>query len=342
MNAFFLRSIPERYHDLEILSQRLRSGGANTVITRLPRKNGDIHAATLTNLIFLSHQNGLRVYVVLPTRFDRRALVSHPEWEDIRYDPRTGKLHPDGSLDLANPEAVMFLVQRVKEVAAFSVDGILLDEDFGFGITDGMGSSMLKEFTRRYGSPFDARKVFEKISTEISDADINAFDKSFWQWSELKKDVIANSVLELSRACRGVQGMIKFGIPLRTPGGETPQLSLARFSYDMKALKKLDVDFYWAELRSAEDAVWKGGKSYNKDLEYFSRMVKSVSSVQKEQEKNIIVIPATASGKALPMFALEEITFLVQMEGKTTGIAYLMDQTAVPSDTLTKKLFKRE
>lgn len=341
VNAFFLQSIPKRYHDLAILTQRLKSGGANTVIVRPLRKNGTVDAAALTNLTFLSHQAGLRIYVVLPTRLDNSVLETHPEWEDIRYDLGSGTLQASGSMDLANPQVVAHLVKRFKEVAAFSVDGILLDEDFRYESTEGMSSSILSAFTQKYGATFATRKVFAKASPEITDSEIGAFDKSFWQWSELKRDAVVNAAQELGKACRAVQGTIKFGIPLHVPGGETPPQALARFAYDMNAFRKLAVDFYWLELRSVE-GKGQGGRSYKKNFEHFSRLVKSASTMQKDPATMIITVPATASGKVLPLFEIEDTTALAQQAGKTVGIAYSLEQTAVPPAALTKKLFKRE
>jgi hypothetical protein len=341
VNAFFLRSIPWRYHDIEILFQRLKSGGANTIIARPLKKNGNIDAASLTNLIFISHMAGLRVYVVLPTRLDRRVLETHPAWEEIRYDLESGTLQATGLLNLANPQVVAHLVKRFKDVAAFSVDGILLDEDFVYESTEGMSPPLLREYTRIYGSPFAARKVFAKASPAITDSDIKDFDKSFWQWSELKRDAMVNAAQEIGKACRAVQGEIQFGIPLHVPGGETPQQALARFAYDMKAFRNLAIDFYWFELRSAEGAG-QGGRSYKKDLELFSRLVKSATAMQSDPAKMIIAIPATASRKVLPLFEIEDTTALAKQAGETTGIAYLMEQAAVPPPALTNKLFERQ
>jgi hypothetical protein len=340
VDAFFLRSIPERYRDLEILAQRLKSGGANTVIARPLRKNGTIDTAALTNLIFLSHQAGLRIYVILPTRLDSSALKTHPDWEDIRYDLGSGTLQVTGSLDLANPQVVAHLVKRFKEVAAFSVDGILFDHDFRYESTEGMSTSILKEYTRKYGVKFVARKAFAKVSSAITEMDSGTFDKSFWQWSELKRDVVVSAAQEIGKGCRAVQGAIKLGIPLHVPGGETPQLALARFSYDMNAFRKIDVDFYWFELRSSEGEDH-GGRSYKKNFEHFSRLVKAASTMQKDPAKMIVAIPATESGKVLPLFEIEDTTALAKQAGKT-GLAYIVEQTAVPPAALTKKLFKRE
>jgi hypothetical protein len=340
MNAFFIQSIPERYLDLEKLFPLLKAGGANTVIARPLRMKGNIDTAALTNLIFLAHQAGMKIYVVLPTRLDNSALETHSDWEDVRYDLESGRLKATGSLDLANPQVVAHLVKRFKEVAAFSVDGILLDEDFRYDITDGVGSFILKEYTRKYGTAFAVKKVFAKVSSAITEIDSGTLDKSFWQWSEIKRDVVVNTAQELFKACRAVQGTVKFGIPLHVPGGETPPQALARFAYDMNAFTMNDVDFYWFELRTI-DGERKGGGSYKKNFEHFSRLVKSASTMQKDPAKIIIAIPATASGKVLPIFEIEDTTALALQAGKT-GIAFIMEQTAVPPAALTIKLFKRE
>lgn len=340
VNAFFLQSIPARYHDLEILFQRLKPCGANTVIARLPVKNGAIDAASLTNLTFLSHQAGLRIYVVLPTRLDNHALEKHPEWEDFRYDLRSGNLQPTGSMDLANPQVVAHLVKRFKEVAAFSIDGILLDEDFRYDRMEGMSAAIRSAYLRKYGTTLSAKKVFENVSAETAETSGVSFGASFWQWSELKRDAVVNAARELGKACRAVQRTIKFGIPLHVPGGETPQLALARFAYDMNAFRKLDIDFYWFELRS--NGKGQGGRSYKKDFEQFSRRVKASSAMEQNPAKIIVVVPATVSGRVLPLFEIEDTTALARQTGKTTGIAYLIEHTAIPPAALTRKLFRSE
>ncbi len=343
VNAFFLRSIPERYHDLEILFQRLKPGGANTVIARPRVKNGVIDAASLANLIFLSHQAGLQVYVVLPTRLDERALEKHPEWEDVRYDLQSGSLQPAGSMDLANPQVVAHLVKGFKELAAFSVDGILLDEDFRYELTEGMGPSILNEYIRKYGTALPSKKVFANVPAETEITDIRGvpFDASFWQWSELKRDALVNVAQELGKACRAVQRTIKFGVPLHVPGGETPQQALARFGYDMNAFGRLDIDFYWFELRSSNGAG-RGGRSYKKDFEQFSRMVKAGSAMEKDSAKIIVAVPAAVSGRVLPLFEIEDTTELAKQAGKNTGIAFLIEHTTIPPAAFTRKLFRSE
>jgi hypothetical protein len=283
----------------------------------------------------------LRIYVVLPTRHDSRVLETHPAWRDIRYDLESGTLQATGLLDLANPQVVTHLVKRFKEVAAFSVDGILFDEDFSYKSTEGMSASLLKKYNLKFGSTFFARKVFAKVSPDITDREIEVFDKSFWQWSELKRDAMVNAAQEIGKACRAVQGDIKFGIPLHVPGGETQQQALARFAYDMKAFRKLAIDFYWFELRAAEGER-QGGRNYKKNFEYFSRLAKSASTMQNDPAKMIVAIPATMAGKVLPLFDIEDATALAKQAGKTTGIAYIMEQTAVPPPALTNKLFRRQ
>jgi hypothetical protein len=340
VNAFYLHSVPERYLDLEKLFPLLKSGGANTIIVRPRRNNGNIDAAALTNLTFLAHQAGMKIYAVLPTRLDNSVLKKNSDWEDVRYDFGSGGLKDTGRLDLSNPQVVAHLVKRFTEVAAFSVDGILLDEDFRYEIGDGLSSYILKEYARKYGSTFAPKKVFAKVSSATTEIDSGTFDASFWQWSDLKKNAIVNAAQELSKACRAVQGTVKFGLPLHVPGGETPPQALARFAYDMNAFRTLDIDFYWFEFRAFDGEI-KGGGSYKKNFEYYSRMVKSASTMLKDPAKMIIVIPSTSSGKVLPIFEIEDTTALARQAGKP-GIAYLMEQTAVPPAALTTKLFKRE
>ena len=104
------------------------------------------------NIVYLAHQAGLRIYFILPVRNIPTVLADHPSWEDMRYDLQSGTTQPTGRLNLFNQEVVAYLSALFKDLASYSIDGILLGEDFYYSETEGMQSNALEDYKNRYNA----------------------------------------------------------------------------------------------------------------------------------------------------------------------------------------------
>jgi len=341
INAFFLNTAPTDYVQLEKLFLALKKDGANTIILKPEFKQGRINRPLLTNEVFIAHQFGLRLFLILPTRGNGALLADHPDWEDLRYELKSGSLQRTGRVDLFQQQAVQAVSALYKDVAAYSVDGILLSEDFYYGATEGMSSPALAAYKRITGTSFDERDVFGKAAAAGKIQDVEELGVRFWNWTELKKDALLNLFRAIVKAAWSANPKVKIGIPLHVEGLITPKDELARFGYDMNRFRRMNVDYYWMavphrDIRAQQDL------SYNKSMEILSRIVNAATTIMKDQSRSIIAVQTTdQSGKILPLSEIEEATGMIKQAGEP-GIAFMINaDTTLPAE-FTQKTFRRK
>jgi hypothetical protein len=197
-NAFFLSAVPADYAKLEKYFAALKDGGANTVIIG-PLAGGVPDGDALPNIVYLAHASGLRIYFVLPTRGWPGALREHPEWEDMRYDLNSGTLQATGRLDLFQPEAVDYLVKLYRDVASYSIDGILFGEDFYYRDTEGMSAAALEEYKKRFTNALIPGKAIVRVGSTGNGPEVLEYGEGFREWTELKKERLAGALQSIDR-----------------------------------------------------------------------------------------------------------------------------------------------
>ncbi len=341
VNAFYLSAVPTDYEKMKKLFLSLRNGGANTIILRPIMEKGRINKTALTNNVFLAHQAGLAIFVILPTRGMEAALAEHPDWEDVRYDPGSGTLQPTGKLDLFNPYAIVYIADFFKDIAAYSVDGIFIDKDFYYRDTEGMSPTALEKYKKKFGSPLNPRRVFAKIDNDSGAHRIQDYGKGFWNWTGLKRDRLMLLLRNVMQSSRAANKKVKIGIPLHVPGFTQVEEQLAWFSYDMDAFKKMTIDLYWIAIPHREIREQQN-LSYQKSMEVLSRTVKSVKNMMGDPSKMVIAIQTTStSGAVLPISEIEEAIEMVK-HAEEPGIAFMIDADTMVPEVLTKKTFRRQ
>lgn len=338
LNALYLKTVPVEYKTLEKLFASFKDSGADTIILRPRIVAGSLDRDLLTNEVFLCHQAGLKLFVILPTRTSSEVAALHPDWEDMRYDLGSGTLQPAGRLDLFNPSVMDYLVRLFKETAAYSVDGILLDDDFYYSDVEGASVLAQDAYARKFGTRLALSKAITKVSAANS---AQEYGEPFRNWNALKKELLIAALQNIGRAARTLNSALKIGIPLHVPPFINEEDELTLYSYDMNALRKMDIDFFWVDvphrtLRARQDL------NYKKSIELFSRIVKSAVTLVKEPAKIIVAIqPTSLSGTILPLTEIEEVAMLAKNAGEP-GIAFTIEPDTLPPPVLTKKIFKRQ
>jgi hypothetical protein len=338
-NAFFLTLVPTDYAKLEKYFAALKEGGANTVIIG-PLAGGVPDGDALPNIIYLAHASGLRIFFVLPARGWAAALREHPEWEDMRYDLNSGTLQATGKLDLFQPEAVDYLVKLYRTIASYSIDGILLGEDFFYRDTEGMSAAALEEYKKRFTNALIPGKAIVRVGSTSSGPEVLEYGEGFRDWTELKKERLAGAFQNIMSAARKVNSDVKFGIPLHGAGLASADEALVKYAYDMNAFQTLNVDFYWIAIPH-RDIRESRRLNYKKGMEELARIAQAATTTVKDPSKALIVLQTTTvSGKVLPFSEIEEATTLVRKGGEPC-LAYMISPDRTLPLALTRKLFKR-
>lgn len=338
VKAFFLTDLPSDHAKIEKLFLSLKDAGADTIITGPVARRGPLTRDTLPHVIFLAHQARLRLFVIVPTRGDEEALASYPQWEDRRYDLRSGSLLPGGKLDLSHPDALNYLVQTCRNIAAFSVDGIVLGDDFSYADTEGMSSRMFDEYKRRFKAELVPGKAFAKVERIDASYRVSEYGEGYQNVARMKQELLVDAVRAVIAACRRVNQDVKFAAPLRSTGFEDQLSALSEYVQDIDAFKSTDLDYYWLELPHRESL----GLSYRKGMEAIARTAKIISMAVKDPCKTILVLPMIdPSGKILPYSEIEEATEMAGKGGKPC-IAYRVGKSTALPVTLMRKLFKEQ
>jgi len=339
VNAFYLNTVPTDYAAAEKLFRSLKNGGANTIILRPIIEQGRINKNALANNVYLAHQAGLSMFVIIPTRGMAAALDEHPEWEDVRYFPGNGALLPAGKLDLFNPHVIVYLTDFFKDIASYSVDGILLDEDFCYSDMEGMSQKALERYRRKFRSSFNPGKELAKtVDSEIHE--IQSYGEGFWSLARLKNDILLLLLKNIMQSSQAVNKKVKIGIPLHITSFAQAKEQFAWFAYDMAAFKTMNVDLYWAAIPHREIRAQQN-LSYQKSMEVLSRTVQSVINIMNDPSKIVFAVQTTSSsGDLLPNSEIEEAIEMVKHAGEP-GIAFMINSGTIVPAVLTKKTFNR-
>lgn len=341
INAFFLNDVPTDYVKIEKLFGQFRDSGANSIIIKPLMNSSGIDGDALTNAVFLSHHAGLKLFIIVPSRRNDAVFREHPDWEDLRYDLSSGTIQSTDKLDLSLQPVQEYLVKVFKEVASYSVDGILLGEDFIYEDTEGMSPALLDSYQRKFGSSLIPGNAFLKVNEDTGAPVVEEYGESFWNWAEMKNTLLTGLMHDIAKGCRSVNKAVQIGMTVPLEGFISTKESMVRYSYDLNAFRKTGVDYYWIPIRHREFRM-RQNLSYKKSMEILAKIVRSTMSMVKEPAKVILAVQtSTTSGRILPFSEIEEATSLIKQAGNT-GMAFMVTpETPLPA-TLTKKLFKRK
>lgn len=342
INALYLLTQPSTYEAFEKLTSVYKETGANTLIIKPMSSGGSLDKKLLSNAVFLAHSAGMKIFVVVPTRSLSAALQRSADWEDMQYDLNSGTIQPSGKLDLFNPYVTVYLTDFFRDIASYSVDGILLDEDFYYGDTEGMTVKAMDRYKLKYGTAFNTAAAFGNVKTLPGRHNtIERYGEEFWNMAEIKRDSLILLLNNIIHASRAVNKDVLIGAPLHVPGLLFKDKEvLAWYSYDMNVLKKTGVSFYWLaiphrEIRDLQDL------NYKKTIETVSRIVTS-SMIMVDSGRVLFGIQTVLkSGSVLPISEIEEVADQTKKAGAPDIAFMLRLDTELPS-ALTRKIFKRQ
>lgn len=340
INGLYLLDPSPDYDALNDTIQRYKDSGANTVIIRPVSKTGKVDKQILSKAVFFAHQRGMQLYVILPTRGMTFLLDEHPEWEDMFFDLKTGTIQPSGKLDLLNPHVMVFLSDFLRDIAGYSVDGIILDEDFYYRDTEGLSRTALEKYKRKFNSAFSLRLAFGSLNGESPDnPELNEYGDDFWRLSELKKNNLILLLKNIMSSSKAVNKDIKFGVSLHVPGLFLKQNEiLAWYGHDLPAFRKTDLDFFWLGIPHRDRGI---NTTYRKSMERLSRRAVSSLSLVNNPSSVIIAVQAVSdSGRTLPLSEIEEVSQQVK-KSVNVGLTFMVDSDTQLPPVLTRKIFKR-
>ncbi|HUJ17313.1 MAG TPA: hypothetical protein VL197_04910 [Nitrospirota bacterium] len=342
VNGIYLLAPPTDYKVFEERVIVYRKAGADTLIIRPVTDRGGVNRQLLAKAVFFAHHAGMRLFVVLPTRSMSALIEQHPDWEDMYYDPRSGTVEPSGTLDLFNPYVTVYLSDLFRDIAGYSVDGIILDEDFSYSDTEGMSDLALDRYRKKYGSSLSVRSAFGMLPgiRDQKTHSLELYGEGFWNLAEMKKNALLVLLRNIMQASRAVNKQVTFGIALHVPGLFLKDRELlAWYGHDLETLKKMDINYYWLAIPHREDRTQQDSTD-KMAIETASRTVISWLALVNEPGRIIIAIQTfSSSGKILPLSEIEEVAMQVKKTGNP-GLAFMVEQETELPPELTRKIFR--
>ena len=340
IRAYYVKKMPPDYKKQEQFIASLKDTGANTVILELPMNEQEMpELVNVHNAVYLAHQAGMKIHIVLPTRKLAGILSQHSDWEDNQYDLGQGTVTSTGKLDLFNKAVVEYLTSLAKEIASYSVDGLLLGPDFHYSPVEGIGTAASEHAVTDLKWAPDPRLLFKKVRRGSEGPIIEEYGEYYGRWTSFKRDRLLYVFDQIRKAGRSANAGLKIGvpIPLVVPVSTDDRI-FNQFAYDMNAFRKLNCDYYWTAI-DYRDIKRKQNLTYRQTMEQLSRRAYSAITTVKSPDQVILALQAiTETGAMIPMFEMEEISVLVKNAGET-GIAYIIGPEATISRTFMKKIF---
>jgi len=272
--AAMIDTIQEKnFSALEKTIKKLRSQGVNALVVRmyqnhwqpyhrLSRKLAPVgvyyksHFAPLvddllTPLIDLVRRYNMRIFVRISSRRCDWASERNPQWQDTGFDPATGKeLVPIVGLNLFNYHVRYYLINLLRELAQFPIDGIVLSDDFSLGPVEGYSVESLAEFSmesQQKNISNDIKKWFGNLIPGVDGGYyINKFPDFLVQYFKWRSRRLGEFVAEIVKNIRLVDPTMGVGFTLKSNfllPKFTEQVLLSS-SLDLDEIVKANFDYY--------------------------------------------------------------------------------------------------
>ena len=245
--------------EIEEYIRGIKSDGINTILLRVFQNRGDRphpiagnrrlpgvyfqtdHAPVINDLlkpvVEIAHRYEIKVFAWMSTRNCDWQLDLNSSWRDMRFNPRSRSPEYGEFLDLFNPEVVDYLVHLYRDLARYSIDGILLQDDLISRSTEGYSHSARRLYFQKFGKKLQPEAMYVLNGGSLS------YSPDFWQWAAWKSQYLLSFADTLRKACREVNPALKFSVNIYYDTLYSPRNALAWLSQDLSSLLSSDFDY---------------------------------------------------------------------------------------------------
>ncbi|MBI2570647.1 MAG: hypothetical protein HYV63_26895 [Candidatus Schekmanbacteria bacterium] len=223
-------------HELGELMSRWARAGIDTIIVRVFQNSGDrpllsgpppprapalgvyFRSETaptvddvLGEILPMAATRGLAVYAWMTTRYLDWLTVRRPELRERVYDPDTGSLGQAPGACIFEPAVRAHLVALYRELAAYPIQGILLQDDLVLRQREGLAPAALGAFSDAVGHPVTPGSLFGAFQGLGGDRHHLAKEgPSYAAWIDFKVRSLLDLASLLMRQARAVRPELRF------------------------------------------------------------------------------------------------------------------------------------
>jgi biofilm PGA synthesis lipoprotein PgaB len=322
----------ESYGEMERELRSLKRAGVDTVIVRVFHNRDDrvypfvkaqapsgvyfrtTHAPVvsdvLSNVLTIAHKNGLRVFAWMTTRYADYGLEDKPDLACKGYDMSARKIVRCRGFDMFNEKAVRHLEGLYSDLASYSIDGILFQDDLFLRHNEGFGGYAEALFKRDRGKVIDP----EKFYLRSDGTRYVRYTPSFWEWAIWKNKRLLMVAERLKRVVKERNPRIKFAINLMYENVMNPPFALAWLSQDLVSAKRTGFDYYsiMAYHRQMAEEL---NKEPEEVKELIGRMVEEAARIVGEPHKVLIKLQTIDWKTQEPLSNAEVVALIRSIKG---------------------------
>ncbi|MEE9252432.1 MAG: poly-beta-1,6-N-acetyl-D-glucosamine N-deacetylase PgaB [Thermodesulfobacteriota bacterium] len=325
--------------DAELTEMKAR--GINTIIFRVFGNPGDrifalanpqttsgvyfktAHAPVIDDLLgtvaTLAHSHGMKLFAWMTTR---KAVYGVDEsLFDSRYDLKTRSVVRINKLDLFNPESLSHLVALYADLAAYPIDGVLLQDDFIIKHMEGAGPHAKARFASEFMRMFEPGRMYTELELKPGGRVRRiVYTDEFWAWAKWKNRRLIEVAEVLIRTIKHNNPAIKTCLNTFYEMYLKPRNTLSWQSQNTELADMFDLVAVMAYHRQIMDEL---GIS-RKEAEMVVKRV-TEEAITKHGAKKVIIKLQTIDWKKrkkIPAFELREIYKTINSVSTDVGVAF--------------------
>lgn len=257
------------WDEVEKLWDKLKASGVNTVIVRVFKNPGDRslfsghyeqvrsgvyfrskHAPVIEDLlgplIKLSHAKGLKIFAWMTTRNCSWKLDQREDLREYIYDLAANKIVPSNKgLNIFHPEAKDYLKKLYQDLARYTLDGILLQDDLVLRHNEGFNPIARASYLEKTGKFLLPAALYQGIKKPPNgNVFVTQYTPEFWYWTRWKQGYLQDFLRYLVGSIKSVNPDIKIALNLYYETIISPEKSLAWYSQTLSGLLAIPLDYF--------------------------------------------------------------------------------------------------
>jgi len=227
--------------------------GINTILLEIPddqlrriafSSGAPVAGDPLYEWINAIRKEKFRVIVKIPLRTMHWPVLYRSDWRDQKYDAQNGILQTTDALDLFHPEVKAMLLTLCRNIAAYPIDGIYIDQ-ISYPMEEGWTPAAQGLYQNLFLEKLQLAHVFKASWAEaLNKKGDDPTSVQFWRFAGLKSRYLADLLTAIHIAIENVQYNLSFGVGLPEMLLVDPLEGFIRSSLDYLQLKEVRFNFF--------------------------------------------------------------------------------------------------
>jgi len=186
----------------------------------------------LGSFLTLAHNYKMHVFASMPLR--EMDWLKDSKWLDLRFDPVTRRFITSQRLNLWNPTVQDYLLALYLDLAAYPLDGLIIEEPVGYAETEGFNEIAQKQFNKDFGLQLTPPELYGN----------NKLTLTFWRWTGWKNRQVMMMLRHLVHELHVRRPQLRIGLAMSKEAVGLPKEALLRYGQDLLEANQAELDFF--------------------------------------------------------------------------------------------------